>query len=254
MKLIRDQVQSGQRLFGTWCNLGASLTVEIAGLAGFDWVLIDMEHGAGDQSELVHQLQAVDATPAAGVVRIAANEPARFKRVLDLGASGIMVPYVNTPAEAEQAVRSMRYPPHGVRGVARLNRASGFGQSFEHYYTHASHELLTIVQIETAEAVDRVDAIAAVEGVDVVFVGPLDLTTSLGVQGRYEDERFTAALDRVAAAARSAGKASGILLLSESALEPVIDRGYSFIALGSDGGMVTTGMQQAAATVGRFRG
>ncbi|MEX0885228.1 MAG: aldolase/citrate lyase family protein [Phycisphaeraceae bacterium] len=253
MKLIRKQVLAGARLFGTWCNLGSSLTVEMAGLAGLDWVLIDMEHGAGDQSELVHQLQAVDATPAAGIVRIACNDPARFKRVLDLGASGVMVPYVNTGDEAERAARAMRYPPAGVRGVARLNRASSFGVDFDAYFSAASHELLTIVQIETSEAVDNVAAIAGVEGVDVIFVGPLDLTTSMGIQGQYDHERFTAALDHVADAARSAGKAAGILLPSQAMLKPTLARGYSFVALGSDGGMVASGMRDAAAAVAPFR-
>jgi len=117
MKYLRQRALSGEVLAGTWLNLGSSLTAEIAGRAGFDWILIDMEHGAGDQESLVHQVQALDTTPAAGIVRIAWNEAPRFKRVLDLGASGVTVPYINTVEEARQAAAAMRYPPHGVRSV-----------------------------------------------------------------------------------------------------------------------------------------
>ena len=149
IKSIREKALNRELVTGTFINLGNSLTAEMAGSAGFDWVLIDVEHGGGDQQALVYQLQAVTSTPAVPIVRIESNEPARFKRVLDLGASGIMVPYVSTVEDAEQAVASMRYPPRGIRGVAKLNRGSAFGSEFEDYYNR-SHELLTtVVQIET---------------------------------------------------------------------------------------------------------
>ncbi len=119
MKWIRQQVLDGELMVGTWLNLGSSLPAEMAGRAGFDWLLIDIEHGSGEYDSLVHQLQAVGGTPAAPLVRITWNEAPRFKRVLDLGPSGIMVPYVNSAAEAELAVASMRYPLRGVRGVAK---------------------------------------------------------------------------------------------------------------------------------------
>src|SRR5579864_7331980 len=156
MKYLKQRALSGEVLAGTWLNLGSSLTAEIAGRAGFDWVLIDMEHGAGDQHSLVHQLQAIDTTKAAGIVRIAWNEAPRFKRVLDQGASGIMVPYVSTAEQAKLAVAAMRYPPQGIRGVARSNRAAGFGQDFATYFAEANDNLLTIVQIETSEAVANI--------------------------------------------------------------------------------------------------
>ncbi len=253
MKYLHGRVEKGERLFGTWCNLGSSITAEIAGLAGFDWVLIDMEHGSGDYGNLVHQIQAVAATPAAPIVRIAWNDPVAFKRVLDLGASGIMVPYVQTADEARSAVRAMRYPPNGVRGVASLNRATRFGVGFAEYAARADTELLTIVQIETPAAVENAAQIAAVEGVDVLFVGPLDLSTGLGVQGRYDEPAYLDAIDRVVEAARDAGKASGILLLSADAVEPMAARGLRFIALGSDGGLVAAGMRANAELVAKSR-
>ncbi|MFW6291861.1 MAG: HpcH/HpaI aldolase family protein [Spirochaetota bacterium] len=243
MTFIHDRVAAGERLFGTWCNLGSSITVEMAGRAGFDWVLVDHEHGVGDQESLVAQVQAADATGAATIVRIAWNDPVRFKRVLDLGISGVMVPYVQSADEAREAVRSMRYPPEGVRGVASLTRSTGFGADFDAYFERANRELLTVIQIETPRGLEQADAIAGVDGVDVLFVGPLDLTTAMGIQGEYADSRFLDAVDTVAAAASAHGKASGTLVLAAGMLEPMLERGMTFVAMGSDGGLVASGMR-----------
>jgi 4-hydroxy-2-oxoheptanedioate aldolase len=223
----------------------------MAGQAGFDWVLVDLEHGAGHQESLLHQLQALDATPAAGIVRIAWNEAPRFKRALDLGPSGIMVPYVNTAAEARQAAAAMRYPPQGVRGVARSNRAAGFGQEFDAYFAQANANLLTIVQIETAEAVENAEEIATVEGVDVLFIGPLDLSVSLGIPQQLTHPDFRTAVMRVIAASRQAGKAAGILLPTPEQIAPAVADGFTFIAVGSDGGLVASGMRNIAMAFAR---
>ena len=253
MRYLRKRVLQGEVLAGTWLSLGSGLTAEMAGLAGFDWTLIDLEHGVGDHDGMVHQLQTLEATSAVGIVRIAWNEAPRFKRALDMGAAGIMVPYVNTEAEARLAVAAMRYPPEGNRGVARSNRAAGFGQSFETYFAEANANLLTIVQIETVEAVENVEAIAAVEGVDVLFVGPLDLSVSLGVPQQNEHPRFRAALQRVVKAAKQAGKAAGILLTAPEQIAPTVADGFTFIAVGSDGALVSAGMRRLVSAFGEFR-
>lgn len=224
----------------------------MAGTAGFDWVLLDLEHGAGDYGNLVHQLQAVAATDAAAIVRIAWNDAPRFKRVLDVGASGVMVPYINSADEARSAARSMRYPPDGVRGVASLNRAAAFGTDFRAYFERANRELLTVTQIETREAVANVDEIAAVDGVDVLFVGPLDLSTSLGISDPFNDRVFLETLETIVAAARRHSKAAGILVASEEQAGRVFERGFSFVALGSDGGMVMAGMKGSLESLRRF--
>ena len=247
MRFIRERVLAGEFLAGGWCNLGSSVTAEIAGLAGFDWVLIDTEHGTGDLDALVGQLQAVSATPAVPIVRIAWNDPPRYKRVLDMGAMGVMAPYVNTAEEARQAASSMRYPPAGIRGVAKLNRGSSFGADFDRYFTTANDGLLTVVQIESPDAVANAEKIAAVDGVDVLFIGPLDLSVNLGIPQQFDHPKFKAALEKVAKAARGAGKAAGILLLSEDQVEEVKAAGFTFVALGSDGGFVAAGMRRAAA-------
>ncbi len=243
MKYLRERALQREVLAGTWLNLGSSVTAEIAGRAGFDWLLIDLEHGSGDEAHLLGQLQAIGATEAVGIVRIAWNEAPRVKRALDLGPGGIMIPYVNTAEEARRAVAAMRYPPEGVRGAARFTRAAGFSQDFDHYFAEANANLLTVVQIETPQAITQVEEIAAVNGVDVLFVGPLDLSVGLGIPQQYTHPDFRAALLRVSAAARSANKAAGILLASADQIAPTVADGFTFLAVGSDGGMVAAGMQ-----------
>ncbi len=253
MRYLRERVLAGELLAGTFCNLGSHITTEIAGNAGFDWLLLDLEHGAGDQSELVHQLQAAAAADTPAIVRIAWNEPWRFKRVLDTGAAGVMVPWVSTVDEAQVTTTAMRYFPDGVRGAATLIRANGFGKDRDEYLQAANDNLLTVVQIETRQAVENAAAIAAVEGVDVLFVGPFDLSIGLGVGGQFEHPEFLAALEQVVAGAKGAGKAAGILLQRPDQVAETIERGFSFIALGSDGGLVANGMAQLAAAFEPFR-
>ena len=253
MDYLRKRVLAGELLAGTFCNLGSPLTVEMAGCAGFDWLLLDLEHGSGDQSELLHQLQAAGAAATPAIVRIAWNEPWRFKRVLDPGAAGVMMPWVNTAAEAAAAAASMRYFPSGVRGAATLNRATGFGAQAEDYLRDANDNLLTVVQIETVEAVANAAAIAAVDGVDVLFVGPFDLSISMGMRGQFENAEFVAALTQVVSAATGAGKATGILLQRAEQVAATVERGFTFIALGSDGGLVANGMAGLAASFAPFR-
>ena len=191
----------------------------------------------------------VAATPAVAIVRIAANEAPRFKRALDAGAQGLMVPFVSSAAEAEAAVAALRYPPRGIRGVAKLTRASAFGQDFNTAFAHAHEMLVTMVQIETPDGVERVDEIAAVDGADVLFVGPLDLSVNLGICGNYTHPAFIEAITKVAVAARRAGKAAGILALDPAHVAPWRELGYTVIALGSDGGGVNAALNAAAAAL-----
>ncbi|MEX2044787.1 MAG: aldolase/citrate lyase family protein [Opitutus sp.] len=246
---FRKRVLAREWLIGTFLNLGSSITVELAGLCSFDWILIDHEHGPGGQDTLLHQLQAASATPAFPIVRIAVNETARFKRVLDMGALGVMVPYVSTVAETKAAVQAMRYPPRGIRGVAKFNRGAGFGGDFDEYYAHAHDRLVTVIQIETTEAIKNIDAIAAVDGADVLFVGPTDLSYNMGIPDQLESEPFKEALKKVSDAAKKHGKAAGILVHKNTLVPMVRDLGYTFASLGSDGGAVRSGFLALAATL-----
>jgi len=177
------------------------------------------------------------------------NETPRFKRVLDAGAFGVMVPYVNSGAEARAAVAAMRYPPHGIRGVAKFNRGAGFGADFEEYYLHAHERLVGVLQIETPQALENLDEIAAVDGADVLFVGPTDLSYNLGIRDQLDHPRFVDALRRVNDAATRHGKAAGILVHNPALVATCRDLGYTFVALGSDGGLVRTGMQSLLETL-----
>jgi len=253
MHFIKEQVLSGRFMAGAWCNLASSLTTEMAARAGFDWILIDQEHGPGDSLTLLGQIQAVGARPCAPIVRIAWNEMPRFKQALDLGAAGIMIPYIETADDAARAVSYLRYPPQGVRGVASSPRATGFGTNFDDYFAAANRNLLTITQIETARAVQNAKQIAAVDGVDVLFVGPMDLSLSVGMPDRFEDSDYRAILARVASIARDGGKAAGILLPSVQLLEMVYEMGYRFVAAGSDGGLVMQGMKNNLTAMAGFQ-
>lgn len=253
MKWIRERALKRELLGGTFLNLGSSLTAEIAGNAGFDWVLIDLEHGAGDRTELLLQLQAIESTPAVPLVRIPTNDPVVFKRVLDLGASGIMVPYVQTADEGRKAVAAMRYPPDGVRGVAVMNRACGFGPGFEEYFTTAGSKLLTILQIETPLAIDNIDAIAAVEGADVLFIGPMDLSVGFGIVGQWDHPKMRAAREKLVNACKKHGKIAGMIAGNEDQIAQSIMEGFTFVSCSSDSSLVVKGMSTIAATFRKQR-
>jgi 2-keto-3-deoxy-L-rhamnonate aldolase RhmA len=254
MKTLRSRVLAGELLVGTWLNLGSNISAEIASRAGFDWLLIDLEHGSGNEADLVSQLQAVDQTETLPVVRIAWNEAPRFKRTLDMGAGGIMVPYVNTAEEAAYAASAMRYPPEGVRGAARFHRGNAFGAQFESYFAEANDKLLTVVQIETSEAIANADAIAAVPGVDVLFIGPLDLSVSLGIMGQMQHPDFRAAVKKVMDACRAHGKSPGILLPTADLIPSAVADGFRFLAAGSDGAAVAAGMKTLVSAFAAAKG
>lgn len=247
MKWMRQRVLSGELMAGTFLNLGSSLTAEMAGQSGFDWLLIDLEHGAGGRQELLIQMQALAGSRALPVVRIAWNDPPLFKRVLDLGISGVMVPYIQTPEEAARAVAAMRYPPVGLRGVAAMNRACDFGPGFDDYFQKANTELLTVIQIETKRSIECVDEIAAVDGVDVLFIGPLDLSVSLGVPQQLDSDVVCDAFKRVVSACKKTGKVAGLMLMREEQIGRAVADGFTFLALSSDGGLVANGMRKMCA-------
>jgi len=246
MKNLRERVLRGEGMVGCFLNLGSSLTAEIVGRSGFDWVLIDLEHGAGSESDVLHQLQALEHTDAAVIVRIESDERQRFHRVLDLGAHGIMVPRINNADEARHAVAGMRYQPAGERGVARMNRACGFGTDFDRYVASADSCLLGVLQIETKMSLDHIDSIAAVDGVDVLFIGPVDLSRDLGIFGQLDHPLFKDAVRKTAEAALHAGKQAGIIVDGPADISKYWNLGYRFLACGSDGSLVNSGARQLA--------
>jgi len=253
MKDLKRRIRQGDTLFGCWLNLGSSITAEIVGLAGYDWALIDLEHGAGTEANVLHQLQALEHTPAAALVRVESHERQRAHRVLDLGAEGIMFPRVRTPEEAQKAADTLRYQPEGARGAALVVRAAGFGLDFARYYAGAKDNLVGIVQVENEEILHSLDAVAAIDGIDVLFVGPLDLSIALGTFCQPDHPRFLEALDATAKAAKKVGIAAGILLRSTREFRTYHDLGFRFIACGSDAGFVNAGAHQTLEELKRMR-
>jgi 4-hydroxy-2-oxoheptanedioate aldolase len=253
MKHLKKRLVNGETLLGCWLNLGSSLTAELVGQAGFDWVLIDCEHGPGSETDILHQLQALEHTPAAAIVRVESFERQRFHRVLDLGAEGVMCPRVKTADEARLAARAMRYQPAGLRGVARMVRATRFGADFKEYFSKGQEDLVGIVQIETEEILGSLDAVAATPGVDVLFVGPMDLSIALGAFEQKNHPRFLAAVKATAAAASKAGKATGVLISSPDDFVFYHDLGFRLIACGADSAFVAAGARKVLADLDVLR-
>ena len=247
-KSLRKRALAGESLLGIFLSTGSVVAAEIAGRSGLDWCLVDMEHGMGSWEMLLYQLMAVEGAGSSPIVRLPGLDPVYFKKALDMGAHGVMIPNVNTVEEAEKAVSFSRFPPFGSRGVASMNRDAQFGKVFDEKLKSGHEDTLVIVQIESLEGVENVDRIAAVEGIDVLFVGPLDLSVNLGKPKDFETEEFRTACQKIKDAARRHGKASGILILSVEEVRPTLAEGFSFVGVGTDGGFLARAMSEIAQT------
>jgi 2-dehydro-3-deoxyglucarate aldolase/4-hydroxy-2-oxoheptanedioate aldolase len=246
---FKERVRSGDVTLGTFLNLGSPLVAEVCALSGFDWLLVDLEHGAGGEEALTGQLLAGAAHDVPVLVRVESAERIRVGHALDLGAAGVMYPRLNTPDEVAAALSHLWYPPQGDRGVATYNRARRFGGDTR-TTSDVNDELLCVVQIETSSALSNVKDIASTPGVDVLFVGPSDLSTAIGVPGQWDAQTYLAALDHVVAAANDAKVAAGILVGDVEHVERHLDRGFRFVAVASDSALLrraaTTAAQSAA--------
>lgn len=246
MKNLKDRIRSGEALHGCWANMGSPVSAEIIGRAGFDWVLIDLEHGAGNDVVMYQQLQALESTQATPIVRIDELSRPKAQRILDAGAPGIMFPRIENPEEADLAVRMMYYPSRGNRGMAKVVRATGFGKNANEYIANIEKNIVGIIQIETINAVTQVDAIASIDGVDVLFIGPSDLSLALNIFGQFNHPVYQQAIKDVANAAKKHQKVSGVLLQDISEYEMYHQYGYRFIACGADSSFVAKGAEMIA--------
>ncbi|MBD2704147.1 2-dehydro-3-deoxyglucarate aldolase [Spirosoma sp. BT702] len=253
MKNLKKRLQQGETLNGCWLNLGSSLTAEIVGQAGFDWVLIDLEHGAGSEKDALYQLQALAHTSVGTIVRVESAESQRIHRVLDMGAEGIMCPKIKNQDDAQKVVNGLHYPPHGNRGVAKMVRATNFAQNFNQYYEASRDTILGVVQIETKEVLNHLDAVANMDGVDVLFIGPADLSMELGIFGQFDHPRFKEALHKTVNAAKRAGKATGILFFNPDDYKTYHDLGIQLIACGADATFVAEGARNMAKKLNEAR-
>lgn len=227
---------------GTWLSIGSPVVAELAAESGFDWLLFDLEHGCGSEASLFGNLQAIKGTQASGIVRVGAPHPDLILRALDWGAEGIMVPHVASAAEAETCVQAIHYPPRGRRGMSRTTRTYTYGLR-PPLLKAALLSPVLMVQIETLQAVEQVEEIAAVDGVDVLFVGPGDLSFDISVR-RGSADALQSSLRKVAAAARAARKPAGILVRDRKEVARFQRMGFTHIAVDSDLSILRAGYQQ----------
>lgn len=245
---FRQQLLQRERLCGVMVTLPTPEVADVLARAGCDWLFIDLEHSPFDYLTAQRLLQAAGPT-CAGLIRIPQAEPVAIKKALDIGAAGIIVPQVNSPALAADVVRWAKYPPLGERGVG-VARAHGYGLDMAGYLGRANEDTAVIIQIEHIDAVTHIDEIAQVEGIDALFIGPYDLSASLGKMGQVDDPEVQAAVERVTSAGRQAGKVLGAFGTSPAGLDGYIGRGYTLLTVGIDAMILG---QQAEAAMAALR-
>ncbi|MGR3492259.1 MAG: HpcH/HpaI aldolase family protein [Shimia sp.] len=240
--ILKRRLLAGERTQGVWLNTGSPVVAEIAGMAGFDWALIDMEHGPSDMGSLGNELRALAATGTPAVVRVPSKAPEWISRVMDLGAQSVMVPMVNTVEEAERAARAMRYPPNGTRGMgAALARAGGYGTSAAGGDA-LNEEACFILQVETAAAIENIEAFAAIPGVDCIFIGSLDLSYDLGHGGEIDHPEVMAKITDARRRIEGAGKPCGMIEL-DPAKAAELRGNVGFLGIASDTSLLTQALQ-----------
>jgi 4-hydroxy-2-oxoheptanedioate aldolase len=243
---FKRALKAGKVQIGLWSSLSSSYSVEVIAGAGYDWILLDCEHSPNDLENLLTQLQAAAPYPSHPVVRVPWNDMVTIKRVLDVGAQSLLIPYVSTAEEARAAVSYTRYPPAGARGVAGTTRATRFGR-IKDYAKRAHEEICVLVQVETQGALDNIEAICAVDGVDGVFIGPADLHASLGHTGEIANPAVKPLIDEAIRRIRKKNKAPGILTPNEADAKHWLGCGALFVAVGADVGILARGAEALAA-------
>jgi 4-hydroxy-2-oxoheptanedioate aldolase len=247
---LRETLASADRpLAGMWVCSGSPLVAEICAGGGPDWLLLDMEHAPNGLESVLAQLQAVAAYPVAPVVRAPGLLPVMIKQILDLGAQNLLMPMIDTAAQAEAAVRAVRYPPRGDRGVGSALARSARWNRVDDYLTDADRYVSLFVQIESVTGVDNAAAIASVDGVDGVFVGPSDLAASMGLIGQQTHPDVTAAVLRAFEAVRSGGKPVGVNAFDPTVAQQYVDAGASYVLLAADVAVLARASESVA---GRF--
>ncbi len=247
---FKHAIARGETQVGLWLSLCSNIVAEVVSHSGFDWLLVDTEHASNSTATVLTQLQAVAAGNSSAIVRPAWNDPVMMKRLLDIGVQTFLVPYVETAKEARAAVEATRYPPDGMRGVAGATRANRFGRHPE-YFHQAADEICVLVQVETRKGYDNLDEILAVDGVDGIFVGPSDLSAGLGHLGNPGHPDVQAAISDILERCKAAGKPAGFLIFVEEEAKRWIEAGFTFVAVGSDIGLL---IKNADALAKSFKG
>jgi 4-hydroxy-2-oxoheptanedioate aldolase len=243
---FKHALAAGKPQIGLWSSLCSNVVAEVIAGCGFDWILVDTEHSPNELPGIMSQLQALAGGTATPVVRPAWNDVVLIKRILDVGATSILVPFVQNADEARRAVAATRYPPAGIRGVATTTRAGRFGR-IKDYLKKANDEICVLVQVETKTALDNLESIAAVDGVDGVFIGPSDLAAALGHLGNPAHPDVQAAISDAVKRLKAKGKPAGILTSVEADAKRYLAEGYQFVAVGTDMGLLARGGEALAA-------
>jgi 4-hydroxy-2-oxoheptanedioate aldolase len=230
---FKRAIAERRQQLGIWNSITGSLTSEALATMGYDWILIDTEHSHTDVPDTLAMMQAIAAYRSSAVVRPADNDPVLIKRLLDLGAQSLLIPYVQNAEEARAAVAAVRYAPRGIRGMAGMTRAGRFG-SIPDYATRAETEICVLVQVETVEALGQIEAIAAVDGIDGLFIGPADLAASMGLPGQLGHPDVVATIMDAIRRIDAAGKPAGILALDKAFTDQCLAAGTTFTAIGLD--------------------
>lgn len=242
-------LRSGDPVVGTWLGIGHPAVAEIVATADLDFVVMDTEHTPAGLETVEDVLRAVESAPGetAALARVPWNDPVRIKRLLDTGPAGLVVPMVESAAEARDAVAAMRYPPEGIRGIA-ASRATDYTAGFPESVETANEDLVTVLQVESAVGVENAEAIARVEGVDALLVGPSDLSAALGAFPETDDERVVEAVEDVVDAGEAAGIPVATLVVDPAEVDTWLDRGLDFLIVGFDAAFVAEGVREALET------
>jgi 2-dehydro-3-deoxyglucarate aldolase len=232
---LKSKLARNALTIGSWVTLGHPSIAEIMAAAGFDWLVLDMEHSVLELSEVQMLIQVLDGQRCPAIVRLTSNDPDQIKRVMDAGATGVMVPMVKNAEDAQAAVQAVYYPPRGRRGVG-LARAQGYGARFQQYRNWLDNNAVVVVMIEHIDAVNAIDSILSVPGIDAYIIGPYDLSGSMGHPGELDYPEVRTAIERVLEAGRRAGKAGGIHVVEPdpNLLRRNIEAGFSFLGYGLD--------------------
>lgn len=254
---LRERIAAGRITLGSWLTLAHPGTAEVMAASGFDWLVLDCEHGGYDLETATSLMRALQAAQPScqPLVRVSQNDTLEIRRALDAGAYGVIVPMINTREAAQHAVAAAHYPPRGVRGYG-FTRANRYGAEFASHLAWAEREHTVIVQIEHYQAIEHIDDIVSVEGVDCAFVGPWDLSGSMGLAGQLDHPRVISALERVVACCAEHGKAAGLLITipTPEAVSAALQRGFTFLALGVDALLLTHRCQEIVATARQAAG
>jgi 2-keto-3-deoxy-L-rhamnonate aldolase RhmA len=243
---FRERVLAGEVLVGTFLQLASPLATDITAQAGFDWLLVDLEHGSGSEATLLGDLLAMAANGVQSFVRVESPERLRIGRALDAGATGIMVPRIVSTQQAQDVARYLRYPPQGVRGVALGTRGARFGQVPVTEIARLNENVVGVLQIETTESLACVDEIAQVDGVDVLFIGPADLSVALGIPGQLDHPRFSDAFERIKSAADRNHKVIGTLLRNAQEVSSAVEQGMTFLGISSEASVLANAIRVMA--------